>query len=99
MSAGIPYGFTIVTSVTDCVLVCVSVVCCESIPHPANTVAITIVQSTTNENRFIGPPLYRHNLITYIISFIRRIVKINVLQVPRQSICEVSDTCLHQEHR
>ena len=78
MSTGIPDGCTIVTSFTDGVLVCVSVVCCESIPHPANTVAITIVQSTTNENRFIGPPLYRHNLITYIISFIRRIVKIIV---------------------
>ena len=99
MSTGIPDGCTIVTSCAGGVLVCVSVVCYESNPHPANTVAITIVKSTTNENRFIGPPLYRHNLITYIISFIRRIVKINVLQVPRQSICEVSDTCLHQEHR
>nr|DAW16347.1 MAG TPA: hypothetical protein [Caudoviricetes sp.] len=37
------------------------------------------MQSTTNENRFIGPPLYRHNLITYIISFIRRIVKTSEL--------------------
>ena len=70
MSTGIPDGCTIVTSFTGGVLVLVSVVCCESNPHPASIVAITIVKSITNENRFIGPPLYRHNFIRYIISFL-----------------------------